>query len=237
MDELIDLKLSAEATALERILPDLEAAVGEDPDSEIGLALELFKQWDGVFDQDARGALLFEEFMAPFTAKPGVFPYASQHNYAVAWSIDDPLNTPYGIKDPESAIDMLRGAIERTKEKYGAIDRAYGDVSRFVIGEQDLPGLGGFGNLGALNVITWADFDGDNIRTPAHGETWISIVEFSDPIKAFGLMTYGNSRQPGTNHNDDQVEMLARGEFRELWLLRDQVEANTEHRTVLMYQN
>ena len=59
------------------------------------------------------------------------------------------------------------------------------------------------------------------------------MIEFSDPIKAYGLMTYGNSRQPGTTHYDDQVQMLADGEYRKLWLQRDEVEANLERRTPL----
>ncbi|MEM6625931.1 MAG: penicillin acylase family protein, partial [Pseudomonadota bacterium] len=83
-------------------------------------------------------------------------------------------------------------------------------------------------------VVTWADRDGDGIRTPQHGETWISMVEFSEPVKALGLMTYGNSRQPGTPHYNDQLQMLADGEFRTLWLTREEVEANTLTREELM---
>ena len=164
------------------------------------------------------------------------FPFASQSAYRVPWSIETPLTTPYGIADPAAAIESLRKAITSTREKYGRLDRPFGDVSRFQVDDTDLPGLGSFGNLGAFNVITWADPDGDNIRTPRHGETWVSMVEFSDPIKAYGIMTYGNSRQPGTSHYDDQVELLAKGEFRELWLLREQIEANAETRETLSRQ-
>lgn len=229
-DELFDLKLSAEATALQRILPDLIEAASKETDPEVRRAMALFEAWDGEFDQDATAALLFEEFMLEFTAPQVGFPYASQTAYRIPWSMDAPLSTPYGIKDKPRAIEQLKTAINTTKAKYGAIDKPYGAHSRYQIGETDIAGLGSYGNLGAFNVITWADPDGDGIRTPRHGETWVSIVEFSDPIKAYGIMTYGNSRQAGTPHYDDQVEMLANGEFRELWLLRDQIEANASHR-------
>ena len=59
------------------------------------------------------------------------------------------------------------------------------------------------------------------------------MVEFSTPIKAYGLMSYGNSRQPGTKHNSDQLEMLSKHEFRELWLRPEQIQANTEAVTPL----
>lgn len=233
-DEMVDLKLSAEATALQRILPDLIEAASEETDPDVREAMALFEAWDGEFDQDATAALLFEEFMLEFTAPQIGFPYASQDAYRVPWSMDAPLSTPYGIKDKPKAIEQLKTAIATTKAKYGAIDKPYGEHSRYQIGETDIAGLGSYGNLGAFNVITWADPDGDGIRTPRHGETWVSMVEFSDPIKAYGIMTYGNSRQAGTPHYDDQVQMLADGEFRELWLLRDQIEANASYREALV---
>ena len=233
-EELVELKLSAEATALERILPDLMEATADLDEPDIRAAVDLLASWDGEFDQGATAALFFEEFMLDFTSPQTGFAFASQEAYREPWSIDRPLTTPFGIADKTAAVESLRKAIESTKAKYGRIDRPFGDVSRFQIDDTDLPGLGGFGNLGAFNVITWSDPDGDNIRTPQHGETWVSMVEFADPIKAYGLMTYGNSRQEGTPHYDDQVGMLANGEFRELWLLREDVDANAESREVLI---
>ena len=233
LDELVVLKRSAEATALARVLPDLIEATAEETDPAIREAMALLEAWDGVFDQDAPAALLFEEFMIEFTAPQIGFPFANQDGYRVPWSLSDPLATPFGIADKPAAVDQLKTAIASTIAKYGALDRPYGEVSRYQIDDTDIAGLGGYGNLGAFNVITWADPDGDNIRTPRHGETWVSMVEFSDPIKAYGIMTYGNSRQPGTPHHDDQVQMLADGTYRELWLRREQVEANLASRIEL----
>ena len=233
-EELVDFKLSAQVTALERVLPDLITATADETDPDIRAAMELLEAWDGEVDQDANAALLFEEFMLNFTAPQKGFPFASQTAYRVPWSIKEPLTTPFGIADKSKAVESLRAAIASTEAKYGQLDRPFGEVSRFQIEDTDLPGLGSFGNLGAFNVITWGDADGDNVRTPVHGETWVSMVEFSDPVKAYGLMTYGNSRQRGSPHYDDQVHMLAKGEFRQLWLLRDDVEANTLEREFLL---
>ncbi|MGP2408031.1 penicillin acylase family protein, partial [Listeria monocytogenes] len=65
-------------------------------------------------------------------------------------------------------------------------------------------------------------------RTPQHGETWVSMVEFSTPMKAVGMMSYGNSSQPGSPHNADQLSFLANKTFRDLWLTRKDVEAHLE---------
>jgi acyl-homoserine lactone acylase PvdQ len=128
---------------------------------------------------------------------------------------------------------MLRSAIETTRTKYGALDRPFGEVSRFRLDGVDLPGDGHIGGLGPFRVITWGPLDPSGRREPQHGETWIGLVEFTTPVKAYGLMSYGNSRQQGTRHRSDQLELLANRRLRELWLRRDQVEANLEERTEL----
>jgi acyl-homoserine-lactone acylase len=151
----------------------------------------------------------------------------------VQFSADKAVSTPYGLRDPVAGVEMLRKAIATTKSKYGALDRAFGEVSRFKLGEIDVPGDGHVGGLGPFRVITWGSLDASGRRYPQHGETWVGMVEFSTPIKAYGLMSYGNSRQPGTAHYSDQLQMLSDHQFRELWLQRAQIEAHTAEITRL----
>jgi acyl-homoserine-lactone acylase len=154
-------------------------------------------------------------------------------NYAVPFDGARATSTPTGIKDPAAALKMLRQAIASTKTKYGALDRVFGEVSRFKLGAVDVPGDGHVGGLGPFRVLTWGPLDASGKRYPQHGETWIGLIEFTTPVRAWGLMAYGNSRQPGSRHRSDQLEMLAKHQFRELWLQRAQVEAHTEERTPL----
>jgi acyl-homoserine-lactone acylase len=228
-DEFIKLKVSAQALMADRVLPNLLAAAAEDSDPDMQKAVEVLSNWDRTFSADNRGGVLFEEWAKLF-AGPRM---SGLDGFAVPWSADDPINTPSGLKDPQAAVEQLRQAIAKTKETYGQIDPVYGDVSRFILDGVDVPGSGGYGNLGAFRVITWSEPNEDGIRTPAHGETWVAMVEFSTPIKAYGLMSYGNSRQPGTTHYSDQLDLLSKEQFREFWLQREQVEANLERRTPL----
>lgn len=80
-------------------------------------------------------------------------------------------------------------------------------------------------------MITWNPPNAAGQRLPQHGETWVSLVEFSTPIKAKGLMSYGNASQPGSAHISDQLKLLSKGEFRTLWTTREQVEQHLESRT------
>jgi acyl-homoserine-lactone acylase len=159
--------------------------------------------------------------------------YTDVANYAVPFDDARAISTPSGIRDPDAAVRMLREAIATTKRKYGVLDRPFGEVSRFRHGDVDVPGDGHVGGLGPFRVITWGPLNAQGRREPTHGETWIGMIEFTTPVKAYGLMSYGNSRQRGTVHRSDQLDLLSRHELRELWLRREQVEANTIERTEL----
>ena len=228
LDDFVALKLAKNALMADRVLPDLLAAAADDPDPDMKKAVKVLSEWDRTFSKENRGGVLFEAWGKLFSGPR----MTGQGGFAVPWSAEDPISTPSGLKDPEAAVEMLREAIASTKESFGMIDPVYGDVSRFILDGVDVPGSGGYGNLGSFDVITWSD-PKDGIRTPNHGETWVAMVEFSTPVKAYGLMSYGNARQPGTTHYNDQLQMLSDNKFRELWLRREQVEANLSDTTIL----
>lgn len=225
-DDFVARKLSTHTLMADRVLPDLLAAAAGDQDPDVQAAVALLKGWDRKTDADSRAALLFETWAAKFSPNN----FTSQANYKVKWSDAAPVDTPSGIADPAAAVVMLKAAVAETRQKYGAIDRPFGEVSRFHIDDVNLPGNGGFGNTGLFHTITWGALKNGE-RTPNHGETWISLVEFSNPIKAVGLMAYGNASQPGSKHRADQLQHLSDKTFRTLWTTRAQVEANTEERT------
>ena len=228
-DDFVRLKLSNRALMADRVLPDLLAEASKDPDPDMQKAVQVLTDWDRTFSKENRGGVLFEEWAKLF-AGPRM---TGQDGFAIPWSADDPISTPSGLKDPKAAVEMLHKAITSTKMKYGQIDPVYGDVSRFILEDVNVPGHSGYGNLGSFDVITWSEPNEDGVRTPLHGETWVALVEFSTPVKAYGRMSYGNSRQPGTTHYSDQLKLLSDSKFRELWLQRDQVEAHLERRTPL----
>ncbi len=224
-----ELKLSTRSLLADRTLPDLLAAAKADSSADVQAAVKLLSEWDHVYSSDNRAGLLFEEWARLF-AGPG---FGGQANWKVPFDGANATSTPTGIKDPAAAVKMLRQAIVATKEKYGALDRVFGDVSRFKLGDVDVPGDGHVGGLGPFRVITWGPLDAGGKRYPQHGETWIGMIEFTTPIKAYGLMSYGNSRQRGSKHRSDQLVHLSKHEFRELWLQRSQIEANLEEKTEL----
>lgn len=225
-DDFVARKVDTTSLMAQRLVPELLAAARGNNDSDIATATQLLAGWNQRFEADSRAALLFETWAGLFAPNN----FTSQANYAVKWTLDDPLETPRGLKDPAAAVAMLKDAVAKTKALYGAVDRPYGEVSRFHIGDTSVPGNGGFGNTGVFRTITWGAMKNGE-RTPVHGETWVSMVEFGTPMKAVGMMSYGNASQPGSKHNADQLRFLASKTFRTLWLTRAEVERHLEERT------
>lgn len=228
--DFVDRKVTTRSLMADRLLPELVPLAEASDDPELKAAAALLKGWDHRFEPDARGALLFETWAAMFSPRN----FTVLTNYRETWSATAPISTPTGLKDSAAALRMLKQAVARTRELYGAVDRPYGDVSRFALGGTDLPANGGFGNTGVFRTITWGPMGKGAHgaeRTPVHGETWVSMVEFGTPMKAVGLMSYGNSSQPGSTHRGDQLPFLASKTFRTLWTDRAEVERHVEETT------
>ena len=226
-DDFVARKVETRSLMAERLVPPLVAAAKVSTDPQVQAGARLLQTWDRRFESDSRGALLFETWAGMFS--PGNF--LNQSNYAVPFSLSDPLETPRGLKDPSAAVAMLAKAAARTVELYGALDRPFGEVSLHAADDTaGRPGNGGFGNMGIFRTMTWGALK-DGARRPVHGETWVSLVEFGPTTRAVGAMSYGNSSQPGTPHRSDQLDYMTTKTFRPLLINRADVERETRETT------
>jgi acyl-homoserine-lactone acylase len=223
--DFVKLKMTTRSLMADRLLPELLAATASSDGNLVQQAAAVLRHWDHFYNNDSRGALLFETWAAKF-AGPA---FSQTANFKNPFTLNDPLNTPNGLKDPAAAVAMLEAAAQETIAKYGSLDRPWGEVNRFHIGDVDLPGNGGHGNTGSFRTINWTTGK-DGERVPLHGETYISMVEFSKPMKAMGIVTYGESSQPGSKHNGDELQLLSNKQLRPLWRTRAEVEQHMEER-------
>lgn len=222
-DDFMALKMSTESRLADRVLDQLLKAAGDSEQPLVKQSVALLKDWNRRYDDESGAALLFETWASKFMGPQ----FTSENNFAAPWTLHDPFHTPDGLKDPSMAVAMLAAAAKDTIARYGKLDRPFGDVSRFKLGAYNEPGNGGYGNIGIFRVITWSPLK-DGIRIPLHGETYISMIEFSKPMKAMGILTYGESSQPGAKHMGDQLPLLSKEQLRPEWLTRADIEAHKE---------
>ena len=245
-DMLLQKKLSTRSEFADRILPDLLAAAAQYGTPRAKAAVAVLGAWDRQAEAESRGALLFYTWSQHFlgTSTATTTP-ASQRNFAVPYSVNEPLTTPRGLKDPKAAAQMLDQAAAETEKLYGALDTPWGKVMRLQINGQsdgdlaaprgpalngvDLPGNGGYGGIGIFRVITWGPLL-DGIKTPIHGDGFTLAVEFTNPVHAKSLVSYGDSSQPGSPHHTDQLPLFEHKQWRDVWRTRAEIEANLERR-------
>ncbi len=224
-EQLLEKKHSTRAELADRVLQDLLDAAAKFGTERAKEAAAVLKTWDRHVNADSRGAVLFYAWATRFMG-PAL---GSQAGFAVPFQLHDPLTTPRGLKDPAKCAQQLDQAAEETLKQFGALDVPWGQVMRFQWAGVDLPANGGFGNLGIFRVITFGPLH-NGTRSQVHGETYVAAVEFSKPMKAQVLMSYGNSSQPGSPHQTDQLPYLTRKELRTAWRTRPEIEANLESR-------
>ena len=60
------------------------------------------------------------------------------------------------------------------------------------------------------------------------GNSFVAAVEFGERLKAKTILAGGQSSDPNSPHFDDQAEMYANGEFKDVAFYREDVEARAE---------
>jgi acyl-homoserine-lactone acylase len=210
-EKMVAYKHSTHLEMADRMLDDLLAAA---PDSA---AKKVLAAWDRNADNASPGAILFETLMRGFRPV-----------FTVPADPKDPLKTPMGLKNTAAGVEALAKAALEVEKNFGKLDVAYGDVNRFKFRGADFPGNGADGALGAFRVIRF----GPN-RAPVHGDTFVALVEWlKTGPHAQVLVSYGNSSQPGTKHDVDQLPLLSQKKLREAWRLRKDVEKHLESKDV-----
>jgi acyl-homoserine-lactone acylase len=228
-EEAVAYKLSNRVGLADRILDDLAAAVDAHGDSEAKAAMAVLEAWDRTVDTDSRGGVLFKAFFLQMISRgQGLATPLASEGFAMQWDEDQPRTTPDGLADPQQAAAALSAAAVKVREAHGSLDVPWGDVHRLKQGERNLPANGATGGMGLFRVVSF-----DQGGRAIGGDSWVAITEFSDPVRAKVLLSYGNSSQPGSPHNGDQLELFSRKELRDAWLQRAEVEANLESRATL----
>jgi acyl-homoserine-lactone acylase len=184
----------------------------------------VLEAWDRRYAADSVGADLFARWlvlMTPDRELRGVT--------AEPWSAHRPLDTPAGLADPVRAAGALSRAARSLLEGAGILSRPWGDVTRAARGEHVTRGHGHLDPFGVFRVSGFVRGE-DGVFDTVFGTTFVAAVEFTSPVRARVLLSYGNSSQPGSPHAGDQLDLLARGEYREAWLTRAEVEAHLARR-------
>ena len=133
----------------------------------------------------------------------------------------------------------LQKAVSNLTAKFGKWKIPWGDINRFQRLSNDLPqqfddnkpsipvgyASATWGMLPSYNSRT---FPGTNKRYGVHGNSFVCAVEFGKKIKAKSLLAGGESGDPLSPHFNDQAQMYATGQFKEVLFYKEDVVKHAE---------
>ena len=208
-DELVSYKLSTKVEFADRILDDLFLAIDDFGSANSKKAKKLLQKWDRKADVNSIGMLLFYHWSKKFSVD-------DNSTYTKPWNINDPVNTPDGLSDPQKAVKLLDESVIEIEEEFGKLDVKWGDYYRIKYNGIDLPANGIDGRLGVFRVA-WPGRSTDKNMYVGGGDSWVSVIEFGQKIRAKALLSYGNSTQKDSPNNGDQLALFSKKELRDIW--------------------
>ncbi|WP_445666607.1 penicillin acylase family protein [Fodinibius sp. AD559] len=228
-EELVEMRYSSKMLLADQVISDLTSTAKTSSDSLTRVAASVLEGWDQRANADSKGAVLFT-FWALEQCKGH---FTNFCNFKEPWNMANPLETPNGLTEPDSAAALLGKVARKVQDQFGRLDIPWGEVMRL---SDDIPGTGAPGDpLGVYHVIEYRSTDYKNYR-PAFGDTWSAVIEFtrSGP-RAEVLMSYGNTSQ-SSGQDNRQLELISEKQMRPVWYTRKLVEENMQSKTIFRYQ-
>jgi acyl-homoserine-lactone acylase len=143
--------------------------------------------------------------------------------------------------DANTLLKPLAKVINDLNSKWGRWQITWGEINRFQRISNDITQkynddsvsvAVGFAPAlwGQLPSYTARYFPGTKKRYGVNGNSFVCAVEFGKRIKAKSLLAGGESGNPRSPHFKDQLEMYAKGKFKDVLFYREDVEKNAERK-------
>jgi acyl-homoserine lactone acylase PvdQ len=140
---------------------------------------------------------------------------------------------------PEQLVQALAAALETLSADFGTWKTPWGDINRYQRNTADIvqtfddakPSIpvaftsGRWGSLASYGART---YPGTKRMYGTSGNSFVAVVEFGDRVRALAVTAGGQSGSPASPHFGDQAERYAKGDLREVYFYREQVNAHTE---------
>ena len=83
------------------------------------------------------------------------------------------------------------------------------------------------GSVGVFRVAWPGGMENGKMKIGG-GDSWVSVIEFGDKVRAKVLLSYGNSTQRKSPHNGDQLKLFSEKQLRDAWIYRVDVVRHME---------
>ena len=202
--------------------------------------------WDGRFDLESEGAVLWRETMARFEdedfERPGPL-------FSLPFDAELPTSTPSGYTDDTTDIVTALARAVQTITKVGFdVDATMGAAQFTERTGERIPLHGGTGRDGVTNVVSWTDGGSSSEPAPTRGElitpngelrgdgypvnngtSFVMVVDFSSgEPEGSAILTYGNTGQRDAAAFPTQTVRFSDKNWREISWTEEQILADPD---------
>ena len=210
----------------------------------VDTACNVLASWDGRYDINSRGAILFRELMTSVDLTGNL---GGQSFFSVGFDAQQPVLTPNGLTEAGNSylLTQLADVVLRLEKVGISIDAPLGDHQFTLKGNDRIPIHGGLSMPdGAFNVVDYNSIEMTLLpRLPSAdlvnfftklttdgylinaGASFIMTVEFTEngPV-ADAILSYSQSDDSSSEHFADQTFLYRDKEWRPLPFTRAQIE-------------
>jgi acyl-homoserine-lactone acylase len=230
LNSLLAAAYDSQLPAFEPLIETLiETAKEEQQSEKINAAINVLSTWDFRFSLES-----VETSLASFWGD-------ELFRTALPLAASNKINI-YDFLNDESAplmLDALKEAIRLLESSFGHWLVPWGEVNRYqrnngnIVQQFDdslpsLPVAFASSRWGSLASFGARAYPGTRRLYGTSGNSFVAAVEFGDRVKARAITVGGLSNNPSSRHFSDQAEMYTRGEFRDVFFYREDIEQNSE---------
>ena len=230
--KMIDLAYDPILPAFQLLVPGLTEAFKSSPGSDSGMkeAIELLENWDYKVDTGSV-AMTLAHFYGMNCFRFGKVPSEGSWMENVMY---------FGNASPKKErLKIMSITLKQLTDDFGTWKVSWGNVNRYQrlsgaienVFDDNQPstaiGLAS-GRWGAL--ASFGARAGENTKKiyGTHGNSFVAVVEFGERLKAKSLLAGGQSGDPASPHFDDQVDLYAQGEFKDVAFYKEDVKARAK---------
>lgn len=238
VESLLEAAYEPTLTAFEVLVPRLELVTAVMNQTETGMSIssEVLEYIDLLRDWDYRYSLeSVETSLAVYWAQ-NLMEAVSADAAAIDMNVYD-----YMVEQASDRqiLSALRLAAETLEADFGSWQVPWGEINRYqrLTGDlvQDFDDTaesiavpfasGRWGSLASFGART---YPGTKRMYGTSGNSFVAAVEFGQRVRARAITVGGLSNNPDSPHFDDQAQMYADGEFRDVLFYREDIEQNLE---------
>jgi acyl-homoserine-lactone acylase len=232
LDKLIAAANDPHLAGFEELLPALiKAYDGADKTSypDLKEPIEVLRNWNLNYGKESVGAALAMYWGVEL--RQNIF---SKISTGSQLEIINYMTTQTTIEEKLSALATV---VTEFKRDFGKWNVAWGEVNRFqrLTGQIDetyddtkpsLPVASASSFWGSLAAFGSRKYPGTDKMYGYLGNSFVAVVEFGKTIKAKSVLAGGNSNNPQSPYFTNQAELYSKGQFKDVWFYKKDVEAN-----------